>query len=275
MARVKRSAHMFLQITSFGGVDLEKKFPSSTSARHDHLPIAPSKTHPDNGVLLILDDPSYQLRKKSYVKTRKRQSIRLASLQPYNRRGPDIFLSERSCQTLIQHIQFTEPPYQLPPVILPPVRSISVRQSSAADDSLLLSNSYTRYLEASRAYRAQISAQDSSNITISSAERQPLLPTSRVNPPHHYGRHNTLPTTYEIQQSYGSSKPFDWNKFWKCVGIVLCICLASLISYGLYLGACWVIAACGRALDWVKEESGSAWEMIKSAWASLRQSLEL
>lgn len=249
MARVKRSAHMFLQITSFGGVDLEKKFPSSTSARHDHLPIAPSKTHPDNGVLLILDDPSYQLRKKSYVKTRKRQSIRLASLQPYNRRGPDIFLSERSCQTLIQHIQFTEPPYQLPPVILPPVRSISVRQSSAADDSLLLSNSYTRYLEASRA--------------------------SRVNPPHHYGRHNTLPTTYEIQQSYGSSKPFDWNKFWKCVGIVLCICLASLISYGLYLGACWVIAACGRALDWVKEESGSAWEMIKSAWASLRQSLEL
>ncbi len=96
------------QITSFGGLDLERKYPNQPSARHDHLPIAPSKAHPDNGILLVLKDPSCGLRKRSYVKTRDKHSILLASLQPYNRQGPEIFLSKRSYKTLIKRIQFSE-----------------------------------------------------------------------------------------------------------------------------------------------------------------------
>lgn len=99
-----------IQITSFGGLDLEAKYgPHQLPARHDHLPIAPSKTHPDNGKLLVLKDPSCELRKKSYVKTKNKHTILLASLIPYNRHGPEVFLSAQSYKVLVEHIQYTEP----------------------------------------------------------------------------------------------------------------------------------------------------------------------
>ncbi|KAJ2995272.1 hypothetical protein NUW58_g1319 [Xylaria curta] len=97
-----------LIITSFGGIDLETKYPTHLSARKNHLPIKPHKAHPDNGILLVLENPSIELRKKSYVKTRDRRTILLASLQPYNRQGPEVFLSKKSYKILVQYVGFVE-----------------------------------------------------------------------------------------------------------------------------------------------------------------------
>ncbi|RWA14415.1 hypothetical protein EKO27_g664 [Xylaria grammica] len=101
-----------LIITSFGGRNLETKYPTDQAyhvlARHNYLPITPNRAHPDNGILLALGDPSQKLRKDSYINTRDRHIVSLTSLQPYNRKGPEIFLSERSYQTLVQHISFTK-----------------------------------------------------------------------------------------------------------------------------------------------------------------------
>ncbi|KAI0530070.1 hypothetical protein GGR58DRAFT_494705 [Xylaria digitata] len=177
-----------LIITSFGGQDLETKYPTQLDARHDHLPIAPSNAHPDNNILLVLRDKSPKLKKNSYVKTREKFKIRLASLRPYNRQGPEVFLSERSYKILIKHIQFTEP--QPDPVSYslgtPSSRSrisrevsIGVERSAAADVEFLL-NYHTRTAESNR---------------------------------------SILPTTHPIQPGHegDSPKPIDWAKFWKLV----------------------------------------------------------
>ncbi|KAI1435170.1 hypothetical protein GGR50DRAFT_694499 [Xylaria sp. CBS 124048] len=92
------------------GCYLEQKFPAAHRARSEHLPISPSNAHPDNQILLFLENPSVELKKKSYVKTRDRHSVFLSSLRPYKRHGPDIFLSKRSYKTLVEYVQFVEAP---------------------------------------------------------------------------------------------------------------------------------------------------------------------
>ncbi|KAI0118255.1 hypothetical protein GGR51DRAFT_498619 [Nemania sp. FL0031] len=267
-SRARDNRVEFLIITSFGGIDLAAKYPTQESARHDHLPIAPSRTHPDNGILLLLENPTDRLRKNSWVKTRKRHSIRLHSLQPYDRRGPDLFLSRRSYQTLVQYVQFVEPrpepPAQPSSYALAPERPVRVQQSPAADDVAFLMSYYERSVEASRiANQSHLRPQRSSTIISARASRQPLLPTTNPRPlppttptypPRYYA---TLPTTYPVRQNYGRSpspEPFNWAKFWKCVWILWCICLALFISYELYLG--------------VRGEIGSGGETIKSMWSS-------
>lgn len=270
-----------VQITSFGGLDLETKYPNPhLSARRDHLPIAPSKAHPDNGTLLALRDSSSELRKKSYVKTRNRHSVLLASLQPYNRRGPEIYLSKRSYQTLVKYIQYSEP--QDGPTFYAsvhvrghdPERAVGGRQRAAApaatDDVAYLLGYQARYLDVDR---TRSSTQTPSTIAVSRTERQPLLPAPEVYRPRRYESHPPLlPTTYSVRSGYGygygPSAPSGGNKLWQCVKIILWIALALSISYGVYRGGRWTIAACGRAVGWTKEEFGLIAEKARSLWSS-------
>ncbi|KAI1425242.1 hypothetical protein F5Y12DRAFT_385006 [Xylaria sp. FL1777] len=288
----------FLIITSFGGLDLESKFPNQLLARLDHLPIAPSKAHPDNGILLLLKDSSPELRKKSYVKTRDKHSILLASLQPYNRQGPDIFLSKRSYKTLVKHSKFTESPhaplfYALADGHTPSrtsrehdlERSVGIEQRRTVEDFAVLFNSLRRTTNDNPTNRLHSGFEPprshyishTPNITASRAERQPLFPARQEYLPRYYGSHTILPTTYPIQSENrgGSSKPFDWQKVRKCVKIVTYICLALLASYGVYRGGYWIVIACGRALDWIKEAFHSVAGKTKSLWSSSLQTLRL
>ncbi|KAI1114018.1 hypothetical protein F5Y14DRAFT_451416 [Nemania sp. NC0429] len=99
-----------LILTSLKGVDFETKFPyPKAPARRHHLPIAPLPAHPDNRILLVLKDPTRELRKKSYVKTGTTHSVRLASLKPYSNTDPKIYLSEHSYRTLVDYIHYSEP----------------------------------------------------------------------------------------------------------------------------------------------------------------------
>lgn len=50
-------------MTSLRGMDLAERHPHKPSVRCAHLPIDPSKPHPDNHILLKLDDGSPMLRK--------------------------------------------------------------------------------------------------------------------------------------------------------------------------------------------------------------------
>ncbi|KAI1184384.1 hypothetical protein F5B17DRAFT_83502 [Nemania serpens] len=254
-----------LIITSFGGLDLETKYPSQLSARRDHLPIAPSKAHPDNGTQLVLQDSSSELRKKSYVKTRNRHSVLLASLQPYNRRGPEIYLSKRSYRTLVEYIQYSEP--QDAPSFY---ASVYVRE-----------HDFERAIGVQRIgadrIRSDTVRTSSSIVAASRAERQPLLPPPDVYRPRRYGSYTPLPTTHPILAEYrhGSPKSFDSKKFWKCVKVILWILLALSVSYGLYRGGCWTIAACRRAVEWIKEGLGSIGEKARNLWSKILQAVGL
>ncbi|KAI1283590.1 hypothetical protein F5Y07DRAFT_350055 [Xylaria sp. FL0933] len=283
-----------LIITSFGGLDLETKFPAHLAARHDHLPIAPSKAHPDNGILLVLEDRSCELRKKSYVKTRDRHSILLASLKPYNRQGPDIFISKRSYKTLVQHCKFTESQhlplsYTLPDsrIQLTPTRDDDLEQrlysgrSNVDEDTRALfyflrntlGNDRPNQLHCNSETPRTYSAARTPRIAASRAERRPLLPTYEEHRPRVYANRTVLPTTYPIRSDYGSdsSKPFNWDKLLKCMKIIAWICFVLLIAYGFYCGGEWVVALCGRALGWVKEAFQSIKEKADSIWASSLQ----
>ncbi|KAI0903367.1 hypothetical protein F4823DRAFT_568769 [Ustulina deusta] len=290
-----------LIITSFGGLDLERKYPNQPSARHDHLPIAPSKAHPDNGILLVLKDPSCELRKRSYVKTRDKHSILLASLQPYNRQGPEIFLSKRSYKTLIKRIQFSESADVPLSYALAGGRTLSnssrehdlerslgIERSGTAEDVEFLRNPLRRTADDNRTSSLYLSSQTPRSYSVahtpspiaSRAERQPLFRSREEYHPRRYGygrRITTLPTTHPIQSDYGNDtvKPFDWKKFRKYTKIVMSICLALLISYGFYRGGSWAVAACGRVLDWIKKAFQSIGGKAKSLWFSCWRRLGL
>jgi hypothetical protein len=96
------------QLTSFGGVDLESKH-RSVLIRRQYLPIAPQKAHPDNGILLCLNEPSLRLRKNSYIHTTPRHLIAVTSLHPYSNLDEEYALSQVSYQCLIDYIGFQVP----------------------------------------------------------------------------------------------------------------------------------------------------------------------
>lgn len=253
------------QITSFGGLDLETKYPKNSyqaAARRDHLPIAPNKAHPDNRKLLRLDNSSGPLRKKSYVKTRDMHSIRLACLRPYYRRGPEVYLSDSSYQTLVAYIQYSEP----------------------QDEPTFYASVHVREYDLERAISAQRTGHDrprswtqTASITAASrADMQPLLPPPEIYRPQRYGTYTTLPTTHPIQSGYGdgSSRSSDSEKFWKCVKIIFwTLVVLSVLSYGVYRGGCWTIAACRRAVARMSEGLGSIGKKASGVWSSTLQAV--
>lgn len=84
------------------------KYPTKGHQRDHHLPISPSTAHPDNGILLSLQNNA-ELRKKSYIKTEYKYTINVASLDPYCRSGKGYKLKEISNKTLNAYIEFPPP----------------------------------------------------------------------------------------------------------------------------------------------------------------------
>lgn len=302
-----------LIITSFGGSDLKTKYPHQTGRRHDHLPIAPSEAHPDNGILLTLRDPLREMRKRSYVKTKSRHRILFSSLRPYDRQGPDYFLSRRSFDVLVEHAQLSE--YNLPLLVSsaaprappPSIATTAVESRRSLDEQRapifqwtqpLPSNQTPRVVEhddiSSYQIRVQMPSQArNAHYAESGASRygrqqqqqqqsetQPLLDTARRQALLRlYGQRSStpintiLPTSHRVRAtdihnySYNhESKPFDWNKFWIGVEILLGICAFLAVSYGAYRAGVWVVQLVRYVVKWVNDTFVSMGEKISALW---------
>ncbi|RYC57624.1 hypothetical protein CHU98_g8579 [Xylaria longipes] len=276
------------QITSFGGDNLETKYPSQRLARLDHLPIAPSKAHPDNGVLLVLKDSSDEMRKKSYVKMRNRYDILLRSLEPYNRHGPEIFLSKKSYQILIKYTHFVEP--QDAPVLYglgerrTPQSSLygqdldrtnSIEWNGNVEDTAFLSDYGTRVAEYYRTSRSLVNSHITNNYSVRSISgitsprpaRQPLVTSREEYRPRSYGSYTPLPTTYPIPPDNGGGS----SGLWKFIKVFLYIFLATIVLYGFYRGgrSYWAIFSGSSALVLTKKTFESVGGKAKSLWGSL------
>ena len=84
------------------------KYPTKGHQRDHHLPISPSAAHPDNGILLSLQNNT-KLRKKPSIKTEYKYTISVASLDPYCRSGKEYKLKRTSYNTLNAYIKSTPP----------------------------------------------------------------------------------------------------------------------------------------------------------------------
>ncbi|KAI0854682.1 hypothetical protein F4860DRAFT_508042 [Xylaria cubensis] len=281
-------------ITSFGGVDLETRFPTQLEVRRHHLPIAPSPAHPDNGILLVLRDKSYKLRKNSYVNTRDKRVVRVDLLRPYNRRQPDPCLSKKSFKQLCQYANYEEPlittpfdrdvPTESTPDILAinraTFRLLEAAQRGSPHEIESSVEQYLLYAESGRRPQS-IHAQaprdhhirTDPSAAASRSERQPLLSAAggRENrTPRRY--YDTLPTTHPIRPIYGSTgdeeKPFDWENFWKCMKTLAWICAAIAGFYGSYRVGCWVVDVVGRSIIWTKGAFEQTAGRIKGFWSS-------
>ncbi|KAI0398993.1 hypothetical protein F4802DRAFT_591332 [Xylaria palmicola] len=280
----------FLTITSLGGVDLKTKYPDRVPIRLAHLPIVPSEAHPDNGVLLVLADTAHPLKKKSYVNTKNKRSIRLASLRPYHRQGPDIFLAKKSYKLLVKRIEFIElqdEPRRVeptPPPSAPPRTSRERDLERGVDANIEFWLEYhRRSLEYSRPREPPAPSRMPGSYPVVSAppitaasrdQRRPLLSGHDGYRPHTYGSHVTRPATHTcgVECGVGSPEPVNWKKFWT---VVLKIVVAAVVLYGIYRGGCWAVALGGRVVVWAKKTAESAGEGIVSLWTSVRQALGL
>ncbi|KAI1737873.1 hypothetical protein F4680DRAFT_201018 [Xylaria scruposa] len=285
-------AEIFI-ITSFGGVDLETRFPTQMEARRHHLPIAPSPTHPDNGILLVLRDQSHKLRKDSYVNTRDKRVVQVDLLRPYNRRRPDPYLSKKSFKQLCQYANYEGPlittpfnngvPAESTPEILA-INRATLRLLQAAQRGLLheIDSSGEHYgLRAESGRRPQHMRADTPmdhhirpapSAAVGRSERQHLLSAAaqRGNRLLHY---DTLPTTHPILPIYGSTcdrrKPFNWENFWKYMKILAWICATLAALYGSYRAGCWVVDIVGRSITWTKEVFEPIAGRIEDFWSSI------
>lgn len=84
------------------------KYPTNQSQRSRHLPISPCAAHPDNGILLFLEEDR-QLRKNTYIKTKVKVIVKIASLTPYCRSGDEYKLKQESFTILLVYIKFVHP----------------------------------------------------------------------------------------------------------------------------------------------------------------------
>ena len=111
-------------MTSFGGCNLQKKYPENSHAgkRAHYLPVAPAPAHPDTAELLHLGDPGrMEMRKDSYINTKRAYpGIPFAILQPFHgRHCSGMFLSVNSYQLVIERVGFAAPPVTTPRVAAP------------------------------------------------------------------------------------------------------------------------------------------------------------
>ncbi|KAH9884344.1 hypothetical protein F4778DRAFT_562312 [Xylariomycetidae sp. FL2044] len=269
-----------------------------------YLPIEPCEPHPDNGILLRLENPDLplkklKLKKPSYVKTADQDAVDYSILSPYARHGPEYFLSKDSYQVLIQYAKYC-PPLPHPQTTAPSPHYLSVtprqarvtspttsmvrgtqpnrRPQQAAEvdsayDEFIESDldpwvAYVRRLvERSRYQREYMSGVRAPPYRYD-AERQHLLP-----------RHaNAASTTYRSittragghSGSYpgaGPIEPSDWANFRKIAKVVFWMTLFALGSYGAYRGFCWVIATVRAGVHWVGQEIEFIKGKITFGWA--------
>ncbi|KAI0168924.1 hypothetical protein GGR52DRAFT_581283 [Hypoxylon sp. FL1284] len=242
---------VYLMITSLKGFGLETRFSHDPNLRREHLPIRPCEPHPDNGMLLSLDDAALVMRKKSYVKTRTQYRIQLHSLTPYDHKGPEYLLSRRSYQELIEYAKFTPPPAH------PGSHTVaSPRRTRSA--------SYTEYVNALRGLESGLGSPPRADghpphhVSIPSVaqaryppptEREPLVAAAAYGYPRHSYGSGGQPRAYPAGghpvyayrnasaagHYHGSEpppRPFNWARFWKIFKVVFWIAVAMFGFYG-------------------------------------------
>ncbi|KAI1407719.1 hypothetical protein F5Y13DRAFT_174197 [Hypoxylon sp. FL1857] len=280
---------VYLMMTSLKGEGLER-FKRNPNVRLEHLPIRPCHPHPDNGILLSLEDVTLELRKKSYVKTKKQHRILLASLLPYERRGPDYVLSRKSYQQLIQYAKFTPPaPHPASNTVSAPVR---VWQN---DQPIPITRerrgSYSEYVASLRglevasgspphAQHPQVANTNPTRYprTAIRTERAPLLyassyGSSRPSYPSHSsaypGSYPTYANTPSLRAGYNgpeAPEPFDWGRFWKRL-FWFAVGVAGL--YATYRCAYWLFIASKETGSVIKNRIDVVASRIGGLWSRL------
>lgn len=256
-----RGADKRNQLTSFGGVDLAARH-RFREARKRYLPIAPSRPHPDNGILLHFKDSSLGLRKRTYIHTRVQHTIRFESLRPYRNSGNEYTLSRASYQQLIEYAHFVAP--------LPDPSQIAgpLAWSGSATAEISTSNYEARLARYQPEYRplaTRTRPLDTARMAhvahapwVGTQSSRSIRQSRRVdhlehmwNPNLHIysrnagqawsssGRHNygTISASSPTPRTEGqTSRPF-----WRVVWIVACLSVAAALGYGIYLGGCWTV----------------------------------
>ncbi|KAI1370620.1 hypothetical protein F4677DRAFT_457741 [Hypoxylon crocopeplum] len=291
---------IYLMITSLKGKDLKSRFSqdSTLQLRLEHVPIRPCRPHPDNGMLLSLDDVSLEMRKKSYVKTNTQHCIKLTFLRPYDRRGPDYVLSRKSYHELIQHAKFAPPaPHPASNTVPFPTR---VRQHDQPTPiTRERSGSYGEYVSALRGLESgtgsppRVGHVPTTNTDATryprttvrrwegaqSAERDRLLPV--ISHGYSSNSYNTYPGTYPGgHPAYGHSAavrngyqrveppepPFDWKTLWK---MIFWIVVAVLGGYGIWCGVSWLVDMARSAGTAIKAGIEGIGNQIEAVWSRL------
>ncbi|OTA52754.1 hypothetical protein K449DRAFT_427073, partial [Hypoxylon sp. EC38] len=235
---------VYLMMTSLKDKDLEERFRRNPSVRLEHLPIRPCRPHPDNGILLSLEDVTLELRKKSYVKTKKQHRILLNSLLPYERKGPEYVLSRKSYHQLIQYAKFSPPvPHPAARAVLPPGRVLPQPSPITRERR----GSYSEYVASLRGLEvgsgspprpqhppvANTSLTRYSGSTVRT-ERAPLLVTSSYG----YPAYASTPTLGAEYGSPETPEPFSWWKFWKTL---FWFALGFVGAYATYRCLYWLV----------------------------------
>ncbi|KAI1134232.1 hypothetical protein F5Y05DRAFT_240414 [Hypoxylon sp. FL0543] len=278
---------VYLMITSLKDKDLQQRFKRNPSLRLEHLPIRPCRPHPDNGILLSLEDVTQELRKKSYVKTKKQHRILLTSLQPYERRGPDYILSRKSYQQLIQYAKFSPPtPHPTSNSVPAPVRV--VRNDQPRPITRERRGSYGEYVASLRGLEvgptsppraqhlpvANTNAGRYPHVPIRT-ERAPLLAVSSYRPSYasHPGTYSgSYPGGYPAYASTPSFRlpeppePFNWWRFWKKLFLFV---VGFAGAYATYRCLYWLAISSRESgsvikngIDFVVSRIGDLWSRV-------------
>ncbi|KAI1801975.1 hypothetical protein F4811DRAFT_426979 [Daldinia bambusicola] len=289
---------IYLMITSLKGTELKTRFKHDQNLRLEHIPIRPSHPHPDNGMLLSLEDVALVLRKKSYVKTKTQYKIRVSSLRPYERRGPEYILSRKSYQDLIEYSKFTPPaPHPSQSTVSSPNRVWSYGQAIPIVRER--SGSYSEYVSAQRHLEsAAVSPPRLHYVptattnpsryarTAVRSERDPLLAQSYSRssyssyPGSYQGGYSNSHPAYTYRTSaragYQSSTPtvpYDAEGGWKKIKILFWtffgISAALIGAYGAYQGVTWLTDVAKHAGSMVNDEIREVGNKIGELWSSL------
>lgn len=235
------------------------------------------------------------LRKKSYVKTKTQYRIQIASLRPYERRGPEYILSRKSYQELIKYAKFTPPaPHPSLNTVSSPSRVWGYGQPVPIARER--SGSYGEYVSAQRRlesaavspprahYVPTTNTKPSQYVrTAARSEREPLLAQSsytysRSSNPSYPGSYsnNNPPYTYRTsaQAGYQSSappEPFDSERAWRRIKILFWFFVALIGAYGAYRGVTWLVDVAKQASFVVQGGIEQTRNKIGVFWSTLAQ----
>lgn len=275
-------------MTSFNGVDLATKH-RRPKARRKYLPIAPCDPHPDNGIILHLEDSSLCLRKSSYINTKDQRTIELHSLRTYSNANAEYFLSEASYHKLIRYANFVPP---LP--AMPQVAEILVQRALAATQG---STSSIRDNPTGHPSNVRYASIGSQALNMDGGVRQTRTPRSgaisarpayqprRVdyldyltNGPRVYTTNTRHSSTPSNRYTYGgisvSSRGSEANRppdkpGWKALKVVFWLFATVTAGYGIYRGGCWTVWAVGAVIEWIRQTVQAATATVSNSYHNL------
>jgi hypothetical protein len=218
-------------------MDLAKRHTNNGRVRRLHLPIEPSNPHPDNQVLLKLDDRSATLRKKSYIKTEKQYTISYGLLRKYDQRSTqNHFLSKASYRTLVEYVQFAMPT-PLPKELFlcgPTIASMGKIRSSV-QPSTSLSTPLLREHRLPGSYPCSLQTTHNALFLSYGSISGRAEPVPRINyHGYHYqysqGRDHHVPNTDAYWESDGKFCGLNGSQW---VKVIVFLCVLGVFFYGV------------------------------------------